>query len=78
MLHSEELFRTLYDNLPGGMFIVGRDYTIKDVNKITCEITGYSGDVIAQRGVLDSDTNYLYKPFTVKSLTSKVREVFDS
>jgi len=38
-------------------------------------ISGYSGDVIAHRGVLDADVAYLAKPFTPASLTTKVREV---
>ncbi len=38
---SEELFRTLHMNLPGGMVLIDRDYHIIDVNRRTCEITGY-------------------------------------
>ncbi|TFG14274.1 MAG: PAS domain S-box protein [Promethearchaeota archaeon] len=39
---SEERFRTLYENIAGGILIIGHDYIIKDVNNRTCEITGFS------------------------------------
>ena len=38
---SEELFRSLHMNLPGGMVLIDKDYHIIDVNRRTCEITGY-------------------------------------
>jgi hypothetical protein len=38
-------------------------------------ISGYSGDVIAHRGVLDDSVAYLPKPFTPSVLAAKVREV---
>ncbi len=41
---SEKRFRTMFENTPGGIVIVGPDYMIRDVNCRTCEITGYSRD----------------------------------
>ena len=41
-------------------------------------ISGYSGDVLAQRGALDADVAYLPKPFTPAALAAKVREVLDA
>ena len=38
-------------------------------------MSGYTADVIAHHGVLDEGVNFLQKPFSVKGLTSKVREV---
>jgi PAS domain S-box-containing protein len=38
-------------------------------------VSGYSGEVIAHRGVLDGDVAYLPKPFTPAELLSKVRQV---
>jgi CheY-like chemotaxis protein len=38
-------------------------------------ISGYSGEVIAKRGVLDDDVAYLPKPFSPTVLAAKVREV---
>lgn len=41
-------------------------------------MSGYTPDVIAQRGVLEHDTSFIAKPFTRKALAYKVREVLDS
>ena len=38
-------------------------------------ISGYSGDVLAQRGVLEPDVAYLPKPFTPVTLSARVREI---
>jgi two-component SAPR family response regulator len=40
--------------------------------------SGYTADVIAHRGVLDSGLSYIPKPFTEQALARKVREVLDS
>ncbi len=40
-------------------------------------MSGYTSNVIAPHGVLDDDVHFLQKPFTAKSLASKVREVLD-
>ncbi|HSJ55761.1 MAG TPA: PAS domain S-box protein [Anaerolineae bacterium] len=39
--------------------------------------SGYTGDVIAHRGVLDKGVHFLQKPFSIEDLASKVREVLD-
>jgi len=41
-------------------------------------ISGYSGEVIADRGVLKANVAYLPKPFTPAALVSKVRQVLSS
>jgi YesN/AraC family two-component response regulator len=41
-------------------------------------ISGYSGDVLAQRGVLEPDVAYLPKPFTSVTLSTIVREILGS
>ena len=41
-------------------------------------MSGYSGDAIARRGVLEARIGYLAKPFSAAELSSKVREVLDS
>jgi DNA-binding response OmpR family regulator len=41
-------------------------------------ISGYSGDVLARHGVLDSDVAYLSKPFTPVTLSARVREILGS
>ena len=38
-------------------------------------MSGYTNDVIAQRGVLDEGVSFIQKPFTVQGLAAKVREV---
>jgi PAS domain S-box-containing protein len=43
----------------------------------TLFMSGYTADVIAQRGVIDEGVQFLQKPFTVRTLASKVREVLD-
>ena len=40
-------------------------------------MSGYTNDVIARHGVLDSETAFLQKPFTADSLGRKVRIVLD-
>jgi CheY-like chemotaxis protein len=40
-------------------------------------ISGYTDSVIAHRGVLDNDVNFLQKPFDLHGLASKVREVLE-
>jgi PAS domain S-box-containing protein len=40
-------------------------------------MSGYTADVIAHRGVLDESVNFIQKPFSIKDLANKVREVLD-
>ena len=40
----------------------------------TVLVSGYTADVIAQRGVLEEGINFIQKPFTMRSLTEKIRE----
>jgi response regulator RpfG family c-di-GMP phosphodiesterase len=39
--------------------------------------SGYADDAIVHHGVLDSGTHFLQKPFSLKPLSRKVREVLD-
>jgi two-component system, cell cycle sensor histidine kinase and response regulator CckA len=41
-------------------------------------ISGYTRDVISQRGVLDHGASFLQKPFSPEALAAKVREVLDA
>lgn len=40
-------------------------------------MSGYTADVIAHRGVLDENVNFIQKPFSMKDLSIKVREVLE-
>lgn len=40
-------------------------------------MSGYTGNVIANHGILDADMNFLEKPFCTRALTDKVRSVLD-
>ena len=40
-------------------------------------MSGYTADVIAYQGVLDAHVNFLSKPFSLRELAAKVREVLD-
>ena len=40
-------------------------------------MSGYTADVIAQRGVLEEGVNFIQKPFSMKDLAVKVKEVLD-
>ncbi len=40
-------------------------------------MSGYTPDVVAQRGILDHDVVFAQKPFTLEALASKVREALD-
>jgi CheY-like chemotaxis protein len=41
-------------------------------------MSGYSGDLVANHGVLEAETNLVEKPFTKHALLSKVRAVLDN
>jgi len=41
-------------------------------------MSGYTGDTIAQRGVLDPDVAFIEKPFGPEGLARKVREILDA
>jgi two-component system, cell cycle sensor histidine kinase and response regulator CckA len=41
-------------------------------------MSGYTDDAVVQQGVLEADTPFLQKPFTMRMLAQKVREVLDA
>ncbi|MEE8441382.1 MAG: hybrid sensor histidine kinase/response regulator, partial [Spirochaetia bacterium] len=40
-------------------------------------MSGYTADVIADRGVIDEGVNFIQKPFTIQELATKVRQALD-
>jgi hypothetical protein len=38
-------------------------------------MSGYTNNVIAHRGVLDQGVAFIQKPFSIRALATKVREV---
>lgn len=43
----------------------------------TLFMSGYTANVIAHRGVLEEGVNFLQKPFSIKDLGFKVRDILD-
>jgi two-component system, cell cycle sensor histidine kinase and response regulator CckA len=41
-------------------------------------ISGFTGDLVGQHGLVRLETNFLQKPFTVDGLARKVRDVLDT
>lgn len=41
---EKEKYHLLYSSLPGGSFMVDKDYIIRDVNEILCNVTNYERD----------------------------------
>lgn len=41
-------------------------------------LSGYTDDAVVHHGIMDTETPFLQKPFTLESLTNKVRDLLDS
>ncbi len=39
-------------------------------------MSGYDSDVVAHRGILDQEINFIQKPFSINELANKLREIF--
>jgi len=39
--------------------------------------SGYTANIIAHRGVLDEDDNFIQKPFSLQNMTAEVRETLE-
>jgi len=61
----------------GGRVLAERVRTFRPAIRILY-ISGYVDDATIQEGVTNPGTTFLQKPFTVETLTSKVRELLDS
>jgi DNA-binding NtrC family response regulator len=59
----------------------GRDLVLK-IRSRHCDLrclymSGYTANVIGEQGILDTEVNFLPKPFSKSDLIGKVREVLD-
>ena len=54
-----------------------KNLLLHDPNLKYLFMSGYTANVIAHHGVLDPGVNFIQKPFSIKDLTVKVREVLD-
>jgi two-component system cell cycle sensor histidine kinase/response regulator CckA len=46
---SEKKWRLLYENLPGGSFVVNDQFIIEDVNDVLCKLTGFAKEELIGR-----------------------------
>ena len=61
----------------GGTELAGRLKALRPSLKVLF-MSGYSDDVIAHRGVFESTATLVQKPFTKRTLLTKIRELLDS
>ncbi len=75
--HPEKIHLLMTDVIMPGM--TGRDLADRLSGErpgIRClYVSGYTSDVIAPQGVLENDVHFMQKPFTIKVLATKLREV---
>jgi CheY-like chemotaxis protein len=65
--------------MPGGMsgLQLSKLIALDQPNIKVLYMSGYTEQAMVQHGILDPRTAYLEKPFTLKTLTTKVRDVLD-
>jgi CheY-like chemotaxis protein len=83
---------TVADSHPGAIHLLISDVVMPKMNgpevaaglaarrpaMRTLFLSGYPGEAISRRGILDEGVAFLQKPFTIEGLARKVREVLDS
>jgi two-component system cell cycle sensor histidine kinase/response regulator CckA len=65
--------------MPGmsGRELAGRLAPLRPETKILY-MSGYTEDAVVRRGVLESETEFLQKPFTIDQLARRLRVVLES
>jgi CheY-like chemotaxis protein len=78
-LESIDLVLTdvIMPGMSGGDLIVHLRHLQPKAKLVVLFMSGYAGDFISRAGVPESDRYVLHKPFSRKSLLSKVRSVLD-
>ena len=55
------------------------DRLLKDYPAMKCLfMSGYTGDIITNQGVLNEGMNFIQKPFSMKELATQVRQVLEN
>lgn len=78
--YSEEIHLILTDVVMpgmGGKMLVSKLEELRPGIK-SLFISGYTDNAISHHGILDSNVDFLQKPFSIENLIRKVREVLDS
>ena len=75
--HIDLLLTDVVMPVMGGPELASHIVKILPHVKVIC-MSGYTDDSVMRRGILKGDTAFVHKPFTVSSLTRKVREVLDT
>ena len=61
----------------GGAQVAERIMNERPLTKVLF-VSGYAENTILRHGVIDVGTRFLQKPFSLKSLTRKIREVLET
>jgi len=56
---------------------LGREISRRGLARRVLYMSGYTDDAIVKHGVLEPGIAFIYKPFTLESLSVKLREVLD-
>jgi PAS domain S-box-containing protein len=75
---SEARYRAVFNHARVAMVLADDEARCVDVNPAACDISGYTDDAIVHQGVREEATHFLQKPFTMRDLAHKVREVLDA
>ncbi len=68
-------------NLPGLNYKIGSEVVHRLLMRVGyCQSnnSGYTADIIAHRGFIDKEVDFIPKPFTPSGLAKKIREALDS
>ena len=78
--HHGQIDLLLSDVVMAGMNGPDLASTLADsgIQSMQLFMSGYPAHLISRHGIVDEDLNFIQKPFTVKALTSKIRNILDT